>query len=123
MKIAAAGDIHGRAIEEWIGSTPDARIPPRVRLRIFDRAKGICHITGRKILAGEAWEAEHIIPLHRGGEHRETNLAPALVDAHRIKTAAERDEKAKTERTRKKHLGIWPASKRKIQSRGFAKSR
>lgn len=121
MKLPASGNLHGRATDEWHGSTPDAKIPARVRLRIFDRAKGICHITGRKILAGEAWEAEHIIPLHAGGEHREGNLAPALVSAHREKTAIERGDKAKVERMRKKHLGIFPKSKTPIRSRGFQK--
>jgi 5-methylcytosine-specific restriction endonuclease McrA len=123
MKIAATGNLHGRAVEEWIGTTPDAKIPARVRLRIFDRAGGICHITGRKIRAGEKWEAEHIKPLHAGGIHRESNLAPALVNAHREKTADERDEKAKVERVRKKHLGIFPKSKTPLRSRGFSKSR
>jgi len=121
MKLPATGNLHGRAVEEWTGATPDAKIPPRVRLRIFDRANGICHITGRKIRAGEKWEAEHIKPLHAGGIHRESNLAPALVNAHREKTAEERDEKAKVERTRKKHLGIYPKSRTPLKSRGFPK--
>lgn len=27
----------GRSVEEWIGATPDTAIPPRVRLRVFEK--------------------------------------------------------------------------------------
>ena len=40
----------GRDVEEWIGSSPNARVPDRIRDRVFFRAKGICHISGRKIV-------------------------------------------------------------------------
>lgn len=96
----------GRSIPEWIGATPDAKIPPRVRLRIWERHEGRCHITHRKIQAGEAWDCEHIKALCNGGEHRESNLAPALKQPHREKTTRDRKIKAKTDRIRKRHLGI-----------------
>jgi len=95
-----------REVPEWIGKTPDAKIPPRVRLRIWERHEDRCHITGRKIQAGEAWDCEHIKALCNGGEHRESNLAPALKQPHRIKTAQDVKIKAKTDRIRKRHLGI-----------------
>jgi 5-methylcytosine-specific restriction enzyme A len=38
----------GRSIPEWIGKTPDSKIPPRVKLRIWERYEGRCHITKRK---------------------------------------------------------------------------
>lgn len=113
----------GRSVPEWVGSSPDAKVPTKVRLRIFDRAGGRCHITGRKIGAGEAWELEHIKPLSMGGEHRETNLAPALAEPHRRKTAAEASARAKADRMRAKHLGIHPPSKRPLKGRGFAPTR
>jgi 5-methylcytosine-specific restriction protein A len=101
----------GRAVEEWIGSSPDAKVPPRVRLRIFERHGGRCHISGRKIAPGEPWELEHVIALCNGGENRESNLAPALKDKHRIKTAADVAERAMIDRKRKAHSGIRPKSK------------
>lgn len=110
-----------RAVPEWIGSTPDAKVPPRVRLRIWEREGGRCHLSGRKIMAGDEWDLDHRQALCNGGEHRESNLFPALRDKHREKTATDVAERAKTDRTRKKHLGIWPASPRKIQGRGFEK--
>lgn len=67
---------------------------------------GFCHISGRKIMPGDKWDLDHLIPLHKGGEHRENNLAPAIAEAHRRKSAAERRDKAKADRTRKKHIGI-----------------
>jgi 5-methylcytosine-specific restriction endonuclease McrA len=95
-----------RSTEEWIGKTDDAKIPPRVRLRVFERHGGICHISGRRIQAGEAWECDHIIALINGGEHRETNLAPALAAPHKAKTKLDVAQKARTTRKRQKYLGI-----------------
>lgn len=100
-----------RSTDEWIGKTDDAKIPPRVRLRVFERHGGICHISGRRIQAGEAWECDHIIALINGGEHRERNLAPALTAPHRSKTREDVAEKARTARKRQKYLGIRKPSR------------
>jgi 5-methylcytosine-specific restriction protein A len=105
-KIPATGQLTGRAIEEWIGKTPDSKPPPHVVDRIFLRAMGKCHITGRKIRAGEAWEVEHVIALRDEGENRESNMAPALTGAHRQKTAEENSERADVSRKRRNHTGI-----------------
>ena len=112
-----------RSVPEWVGSTDDAAIPPRVRLRVFERHNGRCHISGRKITPADKWECDHVIALVNGGEHREANLAPALADRHREKTADDVRTKAKIARVRAKHLGVHPASKAKIRSRGFDRSR
>lgn len=111
----------GRSVDEWIGKTPDTQVPARVRLRVFERHGGVCHISGRKIKAGDAWDLEHVKPLSMGGEHRETNFAPALRDKHREKTAAEAGPRAKADRIRSKHLGTWekPKGNNRLQSRGF----
>lgn len=95
-----------RTVEEWIGRTDDSKVPPRVRVRIFEREGGICHITGRKIAPGEAWDLDHRVPLILGGEHRESNLFPALREPHRKKTAAEMAVKSKIAQVKKKHLGL-----------------
>lgn len=100
-----------RSTPEWIAKHDDQAIPPRVRARVFERHNGICHIAKRKIAAGERWECDHIVALINGGEHRESNLAPALVDKHREKTAQDVAEKAKTARVRGKHLGIKKAKR------------
>lgn len=94
-----------RAVDEWIAKHDDQKVPPRVRQRVFDAHGGICHLTGRKIQPGEAWELEHVHALILGGEHRERNMAPALKAAHKAKTAMEMGVKAKIARVRKKHIG------------------
>ncbi len=95
-----------RQVDEWIGKHDDQAVPDRVRLRVFQNANGVCHLSDRKIRPGEAWELEHKLALSLGGEHRENNLAPALVAPHKAKTAADRRMKAKDDRVRKRHLGI-----------------
>lgn len=112
-----------RSVPEWIGATPDTPVPPRVRLRVFERHGGVCYLSGRKIRPGDVWDVEHVIAISLGGENRETNLRPALKDAHREKTAADMAVKSKVERIRKKHLGIYPKSKAPLRSRGFQKTR
>lgn len=113
----------GRSVPEWIGSSPDAKVPPKVRARVFERAKGICHISKRKIRAGEKWELEHVVPLSMGGGHRETNLAPALADAHKEKTREEAGVRAKADRVRLKHLGLFPKSPFPLRSRNSFRKR
>lgn len=108
-----------RSVPEWIGASPDAPIPPRVKARVFERHNGVCHISGRKIRAGEPWDCDHVVALINGGENRETNLAPALKAPHREKTAADVAVKSKVARIRAKHLGVWPKPVRSIQSRPF----
>lgn len=112
-----------RAVPEWIGATDDTPVPPRVRLRVFDRYGGKCYLSGHKIRPGDAWEIEHVIAIATGGENRESNLAPALKDKHREKTDDDMAIKSKIARLRAKHLGTYPKSKRPLRSRGFEPSR
>lgn len=114
MKIANA---YGRANEEWVGATADTPVPPRVRLRVFERYQGNCYLSGRKIRPGDKWELEHVRALTLGGENRESNLAPALKDPHKIKTAQDRDMNAKLDRIAKCHNGI----KQKKKKMGYRK--
>lgn len=106
-----------RTVEEWIGKTPDSKIPDRVRDRVFKRDDGRCHLSGRVIRPGDSWDCDHVIALINGGENRESNLAPALRDKHREKTATDVALKAKDARVRKKHLGL--RKKRTIGGRRF----
>lgn len=108
-----------RRVPEWIGKTPDAKVPPRVRLRIFMDHEGCCWLSKRKIAAGEPWDLDHKVALINGGEHRENNLAPALRDKHREKTALDVAEKAAVYRKRAKHTGALAKSP-SLRSAGFA---
>lgn len=100
-----------RSVDEWIGSSPDAKIPDRVKLRIWEREGGKCYLTGHKIRPGDEYEFEHKLALCLGGEHRESNIALALKDAHKAKTAEDVKMRAKSDRIRKRHLGIKPPSR------------
>jgi 5-methylcytosine-specific restriction endonuclease McrA len=112
-----------RSIDIWVGETDDQTIPQRVRIRVFEKYRGICQLSGRVIRPGDKWQIDHIIALCNGGRHAEDNLWPVLVDAHREKTREDVAIKSKTARVRAKFLGQWPKSKRPLKSRGFPKSR
>jgi hypothetical protein len=110
-----------RVLPEWIGKSPNSAVPPRVRLRVFDRYSGRCCCgCNRKIRAGERWDCEDTIAIINGGQRRENNLKPWLAAHHPKKTKLDVAEKSRVYRKRAKHLGIT-GPKQKIASRGFAK--
>lgn len=111
-----------RSTSEWIGKTPDQQVPPRVRLRVLEAYDRKCYLTGLPIHPGDRWELEHKVALILGGEHREKNLAPALVGPHKRKTALEMKVKAKIADVAKAAYGI-KAPKQKIASRGFPRTK
>lgn len=96
-----------RHLPEWIGSSPDAAVPPRVRLRVFDRYRGRCQCgCNRLIRPGEAWDCEDTIAIINDGERRESNLKPWLSEHHPKKTAQDVAEKSRVYRKRARHVGI-----------------
>ena len=103
-----------REVDEWIGATDDAAIPARVRVRVFQRCGGVCHLSGIKIRPGDEWDMDHVRALCNGGENRESNLAPALRDKHREKTASDVAQKSKDARVRARHLGVLPISRNPV---------
>jgi 5-methylcytosine-specific restriction enzyme A len=111
-----------RELPEWIGATPDSKVPPRVRVRVFQRYGGRCQCgCNRAIRPGEAWDCEDTIALINGGERREGNLKPWLSEHHPKKTAQDVAEKSRVYRKRAKHIGVELRRGPKIQSRGFEK--
>ncbi|MEI3853595.1 MULTISPECIES: hypothetical protein [unclassified Ensifer] len=57
FRMGRLSDAH--SVTEWIGKTDDEKVPPRVRLRLFEQYGGVCQLSGRKIMAGEAWDLDH----------------------------------------------------------------
>jgi 5-methylcytosine-specific restriction protein A len=109
-----------RTVKAWIGKTDDSRAPPRVRQRVFDRDKGICHFCKLIIKAPpETWQADHVIAIINGGANCESNLAPIHSHCHVEKTGLDLADKKKVASVRQKHLNIAPAVA-KIQSAPFA---
>ncbi|WP_245895185.1 HNH endonuclease [Devosia submarina] len=106
---------------EWIGKTPDSKIPDRVKLRVREREKDICYLSGRKITTSDQVDYDHRIALinwtGEGHGNRESNIFPVIRDKHREKTRQDVAEKAKSAAVRKKHLGIRPEPT--MRSAGF----
>lgn len=83
----------------------------KARLDLFHRWNGVCHICGCKIAAGQAWEAEHVIPLAQGGEDGGDNLRPAHVKCHASKTAKDATGTARAKRREAGLARIFRAAK------------
>lgn len=101
-----------RRVTEWIGSTPDSKIPDRVRLRVAERDGWICQCgCGRAILPWDKWETDHTRALVNGGENRESNLRTLLLQCHQLKTAQDIAEKSKVYRVKRRHRGLRAPSR------------
>lgn len=82
-------------------------ITKAMRVRIFLAANGACHICGLKIDAPkQRWDVEHVKALSMGGADDETNMRPAHVECHAVKSAEETTLRAKSDRARARHLGV-----------------
>lgn len=113
-----------RAVPEWIGKTADSAIPDRVKNRVMKRENDTCYLSGRKIRPGDPIDWDHRIALilwtGEGHGNRESNIFPVIRKAHKEKTKLDVAAKSKSDRVRKKHLGIRKPSK--LQSRGFERA-
>jgi len=54
------------------------------RYEIYERDKGICYLCNKKV-EFKSYEADHIIPISRGGEHSMQNLAVTCMRCNRSK--------------------------------------
>ena len=93
-----------RSVQEWIGKSDDEAVPPRVRIRVFERYKGKCAKCDQRILVN--WTCDHIHALINGGENRENNLQPLCRRCEPAKTADDVAEKSKVYRKKLSHLGL-----------------
>ena len=95
-----------RSVEEWKGKTDDTPVPPRVRLRVFRRRLGVCHVCKLNIV-GKRWVCDHVLALINGGENREGNLWPIHEACDkRVKTPQDVAVKAKNDAVAMRHIGI-----------------
>lgn len=112
-----------RTVPEWRAKHDDHAIPPRVRLRVFDKTNGYCDTCHRKLGPAEKWECDHVVALCNGGEHREGNLIPRCSWCHTQKTRLDVAAKAVTVRIRKRSLGIRKPSRLSAQWAWFKRIR
>jgi 5-methylcytosine-specific restriction endonuclease McrA len=87
-------------------TTQRARLSPRARLAIWERAKGICVLCDRTIDGvRERWIVEHIRALELGGEDKPDNMGPVHEACARAKTRDDHRRAAKAKRQKIRHLG------------------
>lgn len=108
----------GRSVKEWIGSTPDTAIPPRVRLRLFERAGKKCEECGRVLIHRGEFDIDHKIALvnwtGEGHGNRESNLQVLCKWCHKGKTAGDVAEKSRAYRVKAKLYGKAKAKGRPL---------
>ena len=95
-----------RDVPEWKASNDNQAIPARVKVRVFDRAGGVCALCTLPIVGKLRPAYDHIAALVNGGEHREGNLQLLCVLCHQGKTKADVAIRATTYRKRTKAIGI-----------------
>lgn len=101
-----------RSVPEWIAKRDDEAIPPRVKLRVFDRCKERCAVCTLEIRGKLTPEYDHIVALINGGQHRESNLQVLCSECHKDKTRQDVAEKSETYGRRLKAVGIKARSGR-----------
>ena len=107
-----------RKVPEWKGATHDSQIPPRVKVRLFERFHGRCNHCGTRIVGGRLPAYDHITPLIGGGENRESNLQLLCSPCHGTKTKIDVAEKSKLYHKKVKAIGIR-RKRRTIPGRRF----
>jgi 5-methylcytosine-specific restriction endonuclease McrA len=83
-----------RSVPEWRGKTDDTAIPPRVKVRLFERSSGRCADCNRAVLGGLRPRYDHRIALVNGGENRESNIQLLCHECHNAKSKDDVAEKS-----------------------------
>lgn len=105
-----------RKLPEWIGKTDDTKIPPRVKLRIFERYDGRCNHCHLLIVGKLLPNYDHIIALANGGRNCESNIQLLCTACHPDKSREDVREKSifykkKVRRLKLKRRRLIPGSK------------
>ena len=88
------------------------RLTAKMRVDIFLRHDGICHMCKTKVVPGQEWDVSHEIPLEAGGSDDANNWLVAHRTCHREHTSkVDMPLIAKVKRQRAKHLGAKTPSK------------
>ena len=100
-----------RSVAEWVGKNDDTAIPPRVCVRIFERAGRKCECCGRPIVGKLRAQYDHKTALVNGGENRESNLQVLCHECHGEKTKQDVAIKARVYVRKKRVAGIRKPSR------------
>lgn len=98
-----------RALPEWIGRTDDTPPPPRVKVRLFDRAGKCCESCGRPIIGKLRAQFDHKTALINGGENRESNFQVLCHECHGEKTKQDVAIKSRVYRSKAKRVARSPS--------------
>ncbi len=63
-----------QTVPEWIAKHENEAIPPRVKLRIFQKFNKRCAVCTLLIVGKLRPEYDHVSALINGGQHRESNI-------------------------------------------------
>ena len=93
-----------------VGTTSRKKMTPRLRLKIWERDKGVCWYCGHAIDGvREKWIVEHKKALELGGEDVEANMAvvhKACADEKTNGPNGDHAMAAKAKRAKRLHIGI-----------------
>jgi len=82
------------------------KITTSMRVKIFEKDNGICHMCKLKVDSGQEWDVSHEIPLEAGGKDDISNWFVAHRKCHRHHTATvDMPLIAKVKRIRAKNMG------------------
>ena len=97
--------------------------PKKVRRDAFVRAAGHCEGAGCgcKLTTGK-FAYDHRIPDWMGGEPILSNCQVLCAPCHKVKTAQDAADRAKTQRREDAHRGIHDVPRQRLQARGFDKA-
>ncbi len=89
-----------------VGTTARRKLTPHRRLKIWERAAGVCVLCNRSIDGvRERWTVEHIRALELGGADELSNMAPAHEVCALAKTREDHRRTAKAKRQKIRHIG------------------
>ena len=92
---------------EELGTTVRRKLTPHRRLKVWERAGGICILCERKIDGvRERWIIEHIRALELGGADDLDNMGPAHEACALEKTRDDHHRAAQAKRQKIRHLGV-----------------
>ncbi len=80
-------------------------LSPLQRLKVFEAAKGVCHLCQQRIQVGQKWDVEHVRPLALGGADDDSNMRPAHRACHATKTKTDAASWSKAKRIKAKLYG------------------
>ena len=106
-----------RKCEEWVGATPDTKVPDRIKLRIWRAQNGICGLSNTPINPGDPKHLHHRIALILGGLHSESNLVWVHAKLNAEEAKSEVALKAANDARAKAHAGIKSDGKTALAGR------